>query len=198
MFHAFLKQLKRPSGLLGIIVARMMESRNRKYYDKAISFMEIKNGERIFEIGYGPGVGIELLARNYGCYIAGIDFSDLMYKKATERNKEFIDAGKVDLKYGNLLDSDLDSAKYDKVFCLNVIYFWNDLNKAFMKVSSLLNDNGIYFIYMTTAEELTRLGFDKEFFKYSVEQVESALRQAGFNKVEYEKDNGYYIKAWKC
>lgn len=121
-----------------------------------------------------------------------------MYKKATERNKKYIDSGKVELKYGDLLDSETCSEKFDKVFCINVIYFWNDLKKAFLKIYSLLNGGGIYLIYMTTADELTRLGFEKEFVKYSIEQVESALLQAGFAKVEYKNDNGYYIKAYKC
>ncbi|MGE5682714.1 MAG: class I SAM-dependent methyltransferase [Bacillota bacterium] len=198
MFHALQKQLRKPSGLFGVVVAKMMERRNRKFYSKTISSLGVNDGDRIFEIGYGPGYGIELLARNYDCLIGGIDFSDLMYKKAAERNNKHIASGKVDLRYGDLLNLDTGSEKYDKAFCINVIYFWNDLNKAFMKVNSLLNENGIYFIYMATADELKRLGFEKEFVKYSVEQVEAALRQTGFTKVEYKNDDGYYIKAWKC
>ncbi|MGE5680264.1 MAG: class I SAM-dependent methyltransferase [Bacillota bacterium] len=197
MFHTLQKQLKKPSGLLGIIVAKMMERRNRKYYYKVIQEMEIRNGDKILEIGYGPGDGIELFARNYDCQITGIDFSELMYKKASERNKKYIDSGKVHLKYGDLLNADLGIEKFDKVVCLNVVYFWNDLNEAFKKIISLLNDGGMYFIYMASAEQLTQLGADKEFARYSIDQVESALKQTGFNSIEYKNEGGFYIKARK-
>lgn len=197
MFHALQKQLKKPSGAFGVLVAKMMANRNRKYYYKTLPMMGIKEGDKILEIGYGPGFGIEMLAQSYNCRISGIDFSELMYRKASERNKKFIDSGKVDLKYGDLLKADTGNGKYDKVICLNVIYFWNDLSAAFKKVNSLLNEGGMYFIYAASADFLTRRGMDKEFNRYSIDQIEAALKQAGFAKVEYKNEEGYYIKAWK-
>lgn len=197
MFHALEKQLKKPSGLFGVLIAKMMEKRSRAFYEKIISAMDIREDDKIFEIGYGPGDGIELLAKTYECSIQGIDYSELMYNKASARNKKYIDSGKVSLKYGDLLDSDLPNEKFDKVFCINVIYFWNNLHAAFAKVNSLLRENGEYYIYMSTPEELTQLGFRNEFVKYSAEQVKQALEQSGFGEIEFQNDSGYYIKAVK-
>lgn len=197
MFQALQKQLKRPSGAFGVFVAKIMAKRNRQYYYKTLPMLEIEKGDKVLEIGYGPGFGIELLAEKYDCRISGIDFSELMYRKASERNRKYIDSGKVDLKYGDLLNQDTVDEKYDRIFCLNVIYFWNDLNTAFKKVISLLNDRGMYFIYAASADYLTRKGMDKEFNRYTIDQIEAALKQAGFAKVEYKNEGGYYIRAWK-
>jgi ubiquinone/menaquinone biosynthesis C-methylase UbiE len=192
------EQLRKPSGLFGRLVAKMMEMRNKEYYKKIISKLDIKEGDKIFEIGYGPGLGISLLANNtINCPISGIDFSDLMYNKATKRNKKFIDNGIVNLRYGDLLTVDINQETYDKIFCVNVIYFWSDLNIVFEKIYSILNTGGIYCIFMTHEKEIGKLKFTKDFCKYSIEKVETELKKAGFKSIEYELDNGYFIKSVK-
>jgi cyclopropane fatty-acyl-phospholipid synthase-like methyltransferase len=198
MFKSLGKQLRQPSGSLGILVSRMMEMKNREYYRKIIKELNVQRGEKIFEIGYGPGFGISLVAKNEpDCLISGIDFSVLMFKRASKRNRKFIDRGTVSLKYGNFLTADLEKEQYDKIFCLNVIYFWSDLGLSFGKVHSLLKSGGSYFIFMIPVEEIKNLKFMEDFCKYPVENVESELKIAGFSEVEYKLDKGYYIRAKK-
>jgi len=69
-----------------------------------------------------------------------------MYLKSVKRNQKFIDKGNVKLSYGDLLTTEIDKESYDKIFCINVIYFWADLNNAFRKVYSMLNAEGVYCI----------------------------------------------------
>ena len=198
MFKELGKQLRKPSGLFGRIVSEMMIIRNRAFYKKTIIELDIKRGDKIYEIGYGPGFCIHLIA-NLGkdCSISGIDYSELMFSKATKRNKKFIDAGIVNLKYGDLLTADVDNERYDKIFCLNVIYFWSDLKIVFEKIYSMLNEGGMFCIFMIPMKDIEMQKFTKEFCKYSIETVESELKKAGFKHVEYTLDNGYYIKSRK-
>jgi len=198
MFKELGKQLRKPSGLFGRIVSKMMDIRNREFYEKVIIELDIKSGDKIYEIGYGPGLGIRLIANlRKECALSGIDYSELMYSKATKRNKKFINDGIVNLKYGELLTADIGTERYDKIFCLNVIYFWSDLSKVFDKIYSMLNDGGMYCIFMTPEKEMETQKFTKEFCKYSIEQVESELKKAGFKSVEYKLEKGYYIKSIK-
>ena len=198
MLKALGKQLRKPSGLFGRLVSIMMDYRNRAFYEKILNELDIKSGDKIYEIGYGPGLGIKLMAKKaIECSIYGIDFSELMYIKATNRNKQFIDAGIVNLRYGDFLSSDIDHEKYDKIFCVNVIYFWSDLTIVFEKIYSMLNNDGIYCILMIPEKELEKLKFAEDFIKYSIERVEFELRKVGFKSVEYNLDKGYYIKSIK-
>jgi cyclopropane fatty-acyl-phospholipid synthase-like methyltransferase len=198
MFKTLGEQLRRPSGFMGRLVSKMMEMRNKESYKEMIKALDIQSGDKIFEIGYGPGLGINLIANNtVDCTISGIDFSELMYREATKRNRKFIDRGMVTLKYGDLLTADLERSTYDKIFCLNVIYFWSELQSVFVRIHSMLNAGGLYFIFMTPAGELENLKFTEGFNKYRVEMVESELKKAGFSAVEYKLDKGYYIKARK-
>jgi ubiquinone/menaquinone biosynthesis C-methylase UbiE len=201
MFESLGRQLRKPSGFYGRLVSRMMNKRNKLFYERIIKELDIKRGEKVFEIGYGPGLGISLIANTIeGCSISGIDFSELMHQEAIKRNKSFVVSGIVDLQFGDFLNHQFDIEKYDKIFCLNVIYFWSDLHLAFSKTYSLMNSGGMFCIFMTHKDELEATGFTnlaKDFNKYSIETVEAELMIAGFQSVEYIMDNGYFIKAIK-
>ena len=136
---ALAKQLRKPSGFFGKLVAKMMEFRNRNSYKGIIRKLSPGTGEHILEIGYGPGLGIYQIAASYpDCRISGIDYSELMFAKASLRNKKFIENGIVHLEQGDVLTLDPGKDQFDKIFCVNVIYFWNDLNLAFTKIFNML------------------------------------------------------------
>ena len=119
-----------------------------------------------------------------------------MHKQATQRNQKFVDKGTVNLKFGDFLTNDVDT-KYDKVFCVNVIYFWSDLNVVFSKIYAMLNSGGRFCIFMNHKKDLEGLDFTKDFNIYSIEMVESALKEVGFSNVSFVLDEGYFIKAIK-
>jgi len=192
------KQLRKPSGFVGNLVAKMMEFRNRGPYRKIIEKLSPRQGEHILEIGYGPGLGIYHIASSFpGCRISGIDFSELMYLKATKRNKKFIQNGTVLLKHGDALTLEPGKDGFYKVFCVNVIYFWNDLNLAFSKIFNMLGKRGEFLIYMDHMDSLEKAKFLADFCKYPVEEVERELKNAGFVNIDYNFDAGYFICAKK-
>jgi len=190
-------QFKKPSILFGIFASNLMVKKNQKNYDKLINDLNIQEHDKLLEIGYGPGIGIKMVANICsGCTIHGIDFSRLMYKRASKYNKPFIDNGRVQLQYGDFLKTAVIDKNYDKVFCLNVIYFWNELKAPFEKVLSLLKKGGAFHIYMADKSALKKAP-DSVFNKYSIEQVMNALKSAGFESVEHYSEKGLYIKAIK-
>jgi cyclopropane fatty-acyl-phospholipid synthase-like methyltransferase len=84
MFKLVGKQLRKPSGFFGRLVSKGIEIKNKGFYEKIIKGLDIKGGEKIFEIGYGSGLGINSIANKYNCTVGGIDFSELMYNKAVK------------------------------------------------------------------------------------------------------------------
>jgi ubiquinone/menaquinone biosynthesis C-methylase UbiE len=198
MFELLGKQLRKPSGYWGKLVAKMMDKRNKKFYKEIINILNVKNGDKVLEIGYGSGMGIQLLANTkVDCKIHGIDFSELMFNEASKRNKILIESGILHLRFGDLLTSDFNNEKYDKVFCVNVIYFWNDLQLVFKKINSILNDSAVFCIFMTHEKEFQHQKFAVDFFKYTIETVVEELRKSGFSDVNYTFEKGYFISAIK-
>jgi cyclopropane fatty-acyl-phospholipid synthase-like methyltransferase len=200
MFRNFIaRQFKRPSGWFGYFSSKIMIKGNRNKYETLLKEMDIKPGDKLLEIGYGPGLGIHMITQLCeSCTIDGVDFSKLMYKKANNYNKSTIDKGKVHLQYGDYLNIIIVQNQYDKIFCLNVIYFWDELDKPFEKTVSLLKPNGIFYIYMIDADFLIEKKAPNRIFnKYSIEQVVGSLKSAGFSKIEHYFEKGYYITARK-
>jgi ubiquinone/menaquinone biosynthesis C-methylase UbiE len=200
MFRNFIaRQFKRPSGWFGNFSSRIMVKGNRNKYNSLIKDMDLQPNDKLLEIGFGPGMGIQMISQLCeSCTIHGIDFSKLMYKKASKLNQSDIDKHKVQLQYGDFLNIPLAQNQYDKIFCLNVIYFWDELIKPFEKSLSLLKTGGIFCIYMHDANTLIDKKVpDSVFNKYSIEQVVAVLRSAGFTGIEHYSKKGHYIKAKK-
>ncbi|MDA3953793.1 MAG: methyltransferase domain-containing protein [Bacteroidales bacterium] len=200
MLRAIEKQFRHPAGFLGRIISKLMQRGNGNQYDKIIKKMDIKDNENLFEIGYGHGLGIEKILSERDCLISGIDFSVLMNKEASKRNTKHISNGKVKLYHGNFLEYELNPNVYDKIFCLNVIYFWDKLEIPFSKIRTGLKEKGLFCFYMDHPDDLTRQGFMKEdlFTKYTIDQVLEKLKLSEFNEIGYEFDNkGYYVTCRK-
>jgi len=198
MFKNFIAaQFKKPSGLFGMFSSNIMIKGNKANYEKLIRDLDLQPGDKLLEIGYGPGVGINMIAKACtSCTIHGIDFSKLMYRKARKYNKQYLDNNAMLLQYGDFLKTAVVSNEYDKIFCLNVVYFWNDLQEPFRKVLSLLKAGGAFHIYMANRDALKKAP-DTVFNKYSIKQVVEALKSVGFGNVEHYAEKGYYIKAKK-
>jgi SAM-dependent methyltransferase len=191
-------QFKKPRGLLGKIISDLMIVGNRSAYENMIRDLKIEANDNILEIGYGPGVGIGLISRRpESCNIYGIDYSELMYKRASKRNFRFIKTNRVHLMFGDFVETELSTTGFDKIFCINVVYFWDDLLKPFEKVKSLLKDDGTFCIYMAGKDELNKAKFTKNgiFNKYSIGQIVNALKSTGFHEIDHNFRKGYFIKA---
>ncbi|HEX2959904.1 MAG TPA: class I SAM-dependent methyltransferase [Chitinispirillaceae bacterium] len=195
------QQFRQPTGFFGKIVGKLMAKGNLPVINETIQRLEISDEDIILEIGYGPGLGImEILSTNSKCTMKGIDFSDLMYKIASKRNRKFIQDKRLELFNGDFLSFELKSNSFSKVFGVNVIYFWPDLPIAATKIKSILKPSGKAVLYMSHKEDLVKISFTKTdvFYKYDIDTALTAFRNAGFSAVSSgESMNGsfrcYYI-----
>lgn len=194
------KQFRKPSGIGGRVVEKLMIKGNLKAYEYLYPLMGLSPDMRILEIGYGHGLGIHKIATTVGCEITGIDFSELMFANAFKRNKALIKDKKVQLLTGDFLTTDFETSSFDLVFCINVIYFWSNLNGPFKKVAELLAQSGTFCFYMASRDTLDKIPFthNSVFNKYLIKDVVECLYSAGFKKVDYSQSKeGYLVKANK-
>lgn len=78
-------------------------SSEKKYKDIGLDKLDVKEGERVLEIGFGTGYCIKALAQSIGesGKVYGIDLSEGMYDVAQARVKEAGLPGRVELKLGD-------------------------------------------------------------------------------------------------
>lgn len=198
MFQNVSEQLKHPKGFWGKITAAVMRKLNTSLYEWVVEELDIQENDSVFEIGYGHGLGVEKTLQKTTCTIEGIDFSKVMHTIASKRNRQAISEKKATLHLGNFLDFKIKQNYYDKLLCVNVIYFWDDLEAPFAKIKNSLKEGGLFCLYIDSKEDLEKFKFTKSdlFNKYSVEFLTKKLKLAGFNKVEVEFKEGYLLKCW--
>lgn len=199
MLKKIQEQLRQPKGLLGNFISLVMRKMNNHIYDVIIDRMDINEHEKIFEIGYGHGIGIRKILAKTDCQISGIDFSKTMYKEAKKRNKAAIKKGKAELFYGDFLIQELPNQAFDKIFCLNVVYFWDELEIPFSKIKNGLKKDGSFHFQMDHPTQLAQHGLTNNgiFNRYTIDEVIDKLRTVGFTKIDYREQNGYFVKCQK-
>ncbi|WP_324716670.1 class I SAM-dependent methyltransferase [Carboxydochorda subterranea] len=138
------RQFGRPSGLAGRLVGALMAHSNRELNAWTVELLGVKDGERVLEVGFGPGIGVEHLARtSRAAFIAGVDHSPLMVQQARRRNAAFVQEGRVELRWASVSALPFGDSSFDKAFCVNSIQFWPDPQDNLREVQRVLRPGGL-------------------------------------------------------
>lgn len=174
------KNLAKPEGLLGHMVGDYLA---KEYYEInmwAVHSLQIQDGEKILEIGFGPGVSIEEMDRTTPAgYIAGIDYSELMVAKAKKRNARAVKQGKVDLMHANVTDLPDFDTTFDKVMVINNIMYWPDVIESLRNVRGLMNSHGLITCIIQRNDDMYLNGQCNE----EINWYAHCLQMAGFVNV---------------
>lgn len=138
-----LRMFGRPQGLLGRLGGRILARGNRKFAEEVIAMLDIGPSERILEVGFGPGVAIELLASKATAgKVAGIDVSQEMVEQASARNAAAIRAGAVDLRHGTVERMPFEDAAFDLALAINSMQVWPDVDGGLREIRRVLKAGG--------------------------------------------------------
>jgi ubiquinone/menaquinone biosynthesis C-methylase UbiE len=139
------KQFGKPSGSLGNIAGFIMARRssNIERNEWGISLLDIQPSDHVLEIGFGPGVAIQKMCDLItDGIIYGIDHSELMVRKASDRNKNAISSGKVRLFQASVSDLPLFDHLVDRVIDINSFQFWSDPVRSLQEVKKIMKPRG--------------------------------------------------------
>ena len=156
------KQLHRPSGSVGHKVGEMMNKANEFLYDFTSSKMELADNQTILEIGFGNGKFFDkLFSKANNLKITGLDFSETMLKEAQKNNSKSIADERLILQLGSSNNLPFADNSFDKVFCINVLYFWDEPQKHLQEISRVLKPGGKFYATIRTKESMELMPFTK-------------------------------------
>ena len=181
-YRMMARQLRRPSGGMGNKVGSMMNKANSFLYDSTLSVMQPAEGDHILEIGFGNGKFFDrIFSMAPGLRVKGIDFSATMVKDALQRNQEALSGGTLELVSGSSETMPFASGCFDKIFCINVVYFWDNPQTHLQEIRRVLKPGGKFYVTIRTRESMEKMPFTKfGFRKYSRETWEAQVTAAGF------------------
>jgi len=117
-----LRMFGRPKGALGKLGGIVMARTNHECAAWVIDLLDIQPNDKVLEVGFGPGVGIQLLVRSASTgYVAGVDPSEEMLAQATARN-----ATAADLRRGSAESLPFADNVFDKALAINSMQIWPD------------------------------------------------------------------------
>jgi arsenite methyltransferase len=137
-------QLGRPHGLLGPLVARALNRGNGRAIAAAIDAADVPRGGVAADIGFGGGLGLQLLLDRVGDggVVHGIELADDMLTRAHSRFSRDIESGRLRLAHGSLTALPLDDTSVDAVITLNTVYFIRELDAACAELVRVLRPGG--------------------------------------------------------
>jgi cyclopropane fatty-acyl-phospholipid synthase-like methyltransferase len=180
------RQGRRPTGLLGRLVARIMAKETRPENERTLGFLNLTEQDQVFEIGFGHGETLNRIARQVPKgRMGGIDFSQVMVSHARRRNRKWIDQGRMDLRLGDSAEIPDDVGHFTKVFSVHTIYFWQRPADHLSQAFRILHPRGRLVLgYRSTADEKAVRSFPDPVYRFpGVADVEDHLRVIGFENV---------------
>jgi ubiquinone/menaquinone biosynthesis C-methylase UbiE len=179
--------IARPGGgPFGWLALQLMLRRNRAMNEWAIALLDIQPTDRVLELGFGAGASIQRAANlaTQG-HIAGIDHAADALRRASRRNRAAIQAGRVDLRQGDVHALPFPDAAYDKAFCCGLVYYLHDLVAALREVWRVLTPGGLFAVMARRPEILAQnpVFMQGDHHRYSGAELCDLLTTAGFSRV---------------
>jgi SAM-dependent methyltransferase len=125
-----ISQFGHPRGALGWGAGWLMSKRvgNVQRTLATVDLLELRPGDRVLELGHGPGVGVERALAVVGRdgRVVGLERSATMRSMTARRNRTAIREGRLSLQVGDAAAPPADLGGFDAIFSSNVWLFWSD------------------------------------------------------------------------
>jgi ubiquinone/menaquinone biosynthesis C-methylase UbiE len=202
MFNNFIqyvgKNFGNPNGVGGIISTKIMNIINQKQYYSVLENIELEPNNYILDIGFGNGYLIKkLFKKNIPIKIYGIDISNDMVHKVSLKNQQNIQNGILHLFLENISKTPFENNLFDKIYTVNTIYFWNELDKCFSEIKRILKNNGIFINVIYTKEYMDKIIYTKYGYnKYTIDNIINVTENNGMKiikTIEIQKNKSYCI-----
>lgn len=178
-------QLARPTGEGAETIAAAMNEVNNAITALAIETLAPHARETIAEIGPGNGtLSLPIVeALGDGGRYLGIELSKDMARVAGA-TLGAVRSARVDIHNGDCRSAPVDAASLDGLMAVNLLYFIDDLPDLFGQIANWLKADGRAVFGIRSPESLNAMPFTQYGFQIrSLEEVEAALRKAGFANI---------------
>jgi ubiquinone/menaquinone biosynthesis C-methylase UbiE len=149
--------------------------------------LDIRPGDSVLEVGFGPGVVIRRISALASTgTVAGVDQSHEMLEQARVRNAAAFRSGRVDLRQGSVESLPFTDVSFDKALAINSMQLWPNAVAGLCEIKRVMKSGG------TVAMGFTRYSGQPN------EGLTETLMAAGFANVRMaEADCGFCALAIK-
>jgi 2-polyprenyl-3-methyl-5-hydroxy-6-metoxy-1,4-benzoquinol methylase len=185
--NLLMQMFGRPKGILGRLGGFILARTKRDFTQWVIHLLEIQPDDKVLEVGFGPGVGIQILADAVSTgYVAGVDYSKEMVQQAKALNTKAIEAGLVQLQYGSVEALPFADDTFDKTLAINSMQVWSDAMVGLREMRRVMKVGG-----------KIALGFTPQSGQSSTGLTEMLAKTSFTEACLVETDRGFCLLATK-
>jgi arsenite methyltransferase len=173
-----------------------MNRGNRRMNTRAIELLDLRDGARVLDLGFGGGVALTMLL-DRGARVTGVDRAAAMVAAATTHHRDAIAAGRLTVTEADGTALPLPADSVDGVLTINTIYFWPDLAAALAEITRVLTPDGKLVVGIRDGAVMDNVSLDI-FTIRSPDEIKAKVAEAGFDDVRIDSPNGqkvHYIVA---
>lgn len=197
-----LRQVRKPTGLLGQMMAHGMNRTHNARTDWGLQHVKVETDYTILDIGCGGGRTInKLINLAPEGKVYGIDYSPDSVKVAKTVNKKPIEQGRVDIQEGSVSSLPFPDNKFDLVTAIETHYYWPNLTSDLKEVLRVLKPGGLLLIVGGEYRGSKDDERDQKWAEtigmtlHTVKEFGQVLRNTGFSDVEMHEN---YDEGWFC
>lgn len=181
------RQFGNPRGLIGEVLGRRLAKGNVYDAQWTISLLNIQPHSRILEIGFGPGVSTQIVSEKAPQgFVTGIDHSETMVQAARKRNATAIQAGRMELKHGDVSFLPFADETFDIAFSLHSIYFWPKPLECLKELRRVLKTGGLLAITIQPRDKWVPKVDQNIMTLYFGRDITSMFSEVGFQSIHVE------------
>lgn len=194
------RQTCKPSGFLGQIIGMVMARQTSYENSKTLDLLNLEPEDEVLEVGFGHGETLYQASRRVRVGgLAGIDYSDAMLVRASNRNRDLIESGQLELRCGDSRELPFPCEHFDKAYSVHTIYFWPEPEEDLEEMHRVLRSGGrIVISYCTLVEQSSTDVYPHTVYRYpDTRAVETLLANIGFVSIQTETErNGKTFRHW--
>lgn len=190
------RQFSLPSGGVGRVVAVLMNRGNRRMNTRAIELLDLEDGMRVLDLGFGGGLALDMLL-DRGAQVTGVERAPAMVAAATTRHRDAIAAGRLTVTEGDATALPLPADSVDGVVTINTVYFWPDLAAALAEITRVLTPDGKLVIGIRDGSVMNNVSRDI-FTIRRPDEIKTKVAEVGFDDVQIDSPSDqkvHYILA---
>jgi SAM-dependent methyltransferase len=143
----FVRQCKKPEGLLGRFVGRAMNRGHAKVRRWGLTHVSLGPPATILDIGCGGGGALGDMALYFpNAKLYGIDYSRDMVSLAARVNTRLMENGRIGILHGTVSSLPFSGNTFDLVTSFEAYYFWPDLIHDLQEIRRVLRPGGSLMI----------------------------------------------------
>lgn len=187
IFAGLARQLRGPHGRYGRLVARRLNRFNETSIRAAVDVLDPAVGSVVADVGFGGGLGLELLAERVGPrgVVHGVDPMPDMVDRAARQQAGLVGDDRLVLHAAAAEELPLADDTLDGVITTNTVYFWPDLGRPLGELARAIRPGGALVLGMADPAYFEGRPFTEHGFHVrEVAEVGAALDAAGFQAPE--------------